>query len=210
MIRVVVAALLVCAVLASPWRLLSPIASILSSGWAVLFGVIYLKHEAWSVAADLLESVPSIAIIFVSFLGLLIFILKKCLRRGASGQGRGDPAIQTDYKEDESILKPLLFPARTAHTRLFPKKHSFSYSYLLVGIPVGWRGVVGSFLSADFPSECLHQAPKSRHAWFNVGAADYLERGGGNLGLEGKLRSYLETQVGRCSSRFHALLSINV
>ena len=36
--------------------------------------------------------------------------------------------------QSASGLKPLLFPARTTHRRLFPTPHSFSYSYLLAGI----------------------------------------------------------------------------
>ena len=60
-----------------------------------------------------------------------------------------------DYKVvQQPCLKPLLFPSRTSHMRLFPKNHSFSYSYLLVGIPVGWRGSTGSLISADL--EGLH------------------------------------------------------
>ncbi|KAL8909080.1 MAG: hypothetical protein Q9207_000414 [Kuettlingeria erythrocarpa] len=95
---------------------------------------------------------------------------------------------------DETVLKALLFPSRTSHTRLFPKKHSFTYSYLLVGIPVGWRGAAGSFLSTDDPDEELSRIFVFRRPWFSVGAGDYLERGGENLGLRGKLEAYLISQ----------------
>lgn len=88
-------------------------------------------------------------------------------------------------------MKPLLFPSKTCHTRLFPKEHSFTYSYLLVSIPVGWRGVVGSFFSADLPLEELSQKSVSKRSWFSVSAGDYLERGKENLGLRGKLEAYL-------------------
>ncbi|TLS29017.1 hypothetical protein PpBr36_01634 [Pyricularia pennisetigena] len=81
--------------------------------------------------------------------------------------------------------KPLLVPSRTTHSRLFPEKHSFSYSYLLVGIPVGWTGTAGSLVSADTPS---------RRGWYDVDAADYLARGRGYLGLRGKLDEYLQSQ----------------
>ncbi|KAK3301355.1 uncharacterized protein B0H64DRAFT_370485 [Chaetomium fimeti] len=69
--------------------------------------------------------------------------------------------------------KVLLFPCWTSHSRLFPKKHSFSYPYLLVGIPVGFEGSVG---------------------WFTIDAGDYLERGKSELGLRGKLDEYLWSQ----------------
>ena len=95
---------------------------------------------------------------------------------------------------DFSPLKPILFPCRTSHTRIFPKKHSFSYSYLFVGIPVGWRGWISSILTAD-----LNTLPwrdrKPKNGWFNVDSADYLARGDSVHGLRGKLDVYLESQV---------------
>ncbi|KAI2618149.1 hypothetical protein GGR54DRAFT_606206 [Hypoxylon sp. NC1633] len=89
--------------------------------------------------------------------------------------------------------RPLLFPCQTTHTRLFPKKHSFSYSYLLVGIPVDWKGVAGGMISND-----AHHGVKG---WYNIDPADYLARGDGQLGLRGKLDAYLESQ-GVDSSRY--------
>ena len=67
----------------------------------------------------------------------------------------------TNIKSTAEGPKPLFFPSRTTHTRLFPKTHSFSYSYLLVGIPVGWQGSVGGMLSAD-------QGTHSRQKWFKM------------------------------------------
>jgi hypothetical protein len=97
--------------------------------------------------------------------------------------------------------RPLLFPCRTTHSRLFPKKHSFSYSYLVVGIPVGWEGVAGGLVSACSKGQknerlawwSLLSNPSK--AWYHVDAADYLERGNSYLGLRGKLDSFLKAQV---------------
>ncbi|KAI1773462.1 hypothetical protein F4818DRAFT_110435 [Hypoxylon cercidicola] len=83
--------------------------------------------------------------------------------------------------------RPLLFPCGTTHTRFFPEKHSFSYSYLLVGIPVGWTGVAGGMISND-------EHNTGANGWYRINAADYLERGNGHLGLRGKLDAYLESQ----------------
>ncbi|KAL7623444.1 hypothetical protein AAE478_007126 [Parahypoxylon ruwenzoriense] len=83
--------------------------------------------------------------------------------------------------------KPLLFPCRTTHTRFFPKKHSFAYSYLLVGIPVGWTGVAGGMISSGGNDADIK-------GWYHVDASDYLERGSGGLGLRGKLDAYLKSQ----------------
>ncbi|KAI1761642.1 hypothetical protein GGR53DRAFT_524971 [Hypoxylon sp. FL1150] len=95
--------------------------------------------------------------------------------------------------------RPLLFPCRTSHARLFPKKHSFSYSYLLVGIPVGWTGPAGDLISNEEHSTGVK-------GWYNIDAADCLERGNGHLGLRGKLDAYLESQGIYASKYPHAYL----
>ena len=106
-----------------------------------------------------------------------------------------DSAREPDYRpKGSNPLRPLVFPSRTTHTRLFPKKHSFSYSYLFVGIPVGWRGSVGSFLSADLETLSSEDHPQ-KHGWLSVESADYLDRGDNARGLQGKLDSYLQSQV---------------
>lgn len=80
--------------------------------------------------------------------------------------------------------KPLLLPGRTTHSRFTPSKHSFSYSYFLVGVPVGWSGSAGISLSVD--SDCF--------AVLSVKAEDHLIRGSDDSNLQSKLQSYLETQ----------------
>ena len=106
---------------------------------------------------------------------------------------RGDETPKTTTapskdKVDEYLLPPLLLPGRTNHARLFPKKHSFSYSYLYVGIPVGWKGRAGSGLSADVD---LLPADQRRYGWFHIDSADYLDKGAHTEGLQGKLRHFL-------------------
>ena len=92
-------------------------------------------------------------------------------------------------------LRPLLWPAEVSHMRMFPRSHSFSYSYLMAGIPIGWRGSVGTFLSADIKS-LPWQGRKPLAAWFSVESSDHLARGDNVHGLQGKLDSYLESIVG--------------
>jgi hypothetical protein len=103
---------------------------------------------------------------------------------------------KTDIKPTVEGPKPLFFPSRTTHTRLFPKSHSFSYSYLLVGIPVGWQSSVGGMLSADQGTHSARSTSSS--SWYNVDAGDYLDRGHRQLGLEGKLRKFMLSQVCFC------------
>ena len=85
---------------------------------------------------------------------------------------------------EDQVLPPLLITSRTTHSRLFPEKHAFAYSYLLVGVPVGMQGRISSMLSVD-----------SQHSgWFVVDSADYLSRGSAHLSLAEKLKKYLHTQ----------------
>lgn len=98
------------------------------------------------------------------------------------------PTRSKQASEGTGSMRPLLFPCTTTHSRTFPKKHSFAYSYLLVGIPVGWEGVAGGMVSAG--------SSKAK-GWYHINAADYLERDNGGTGLRGKLDTFLESQVGR-------------
>jgi DUF1365 family protein len=66
-------------------------------------------------------------------------------------------------------LKPEIIPSTTTHSRLFPRNHSFSYPYLLVGIPIGWKGHHGNLISVDL-------APGQARSHFHVDAADHLAR----------------------------------
>lgn len=79
---------------------------------------------------------------------------------------------------------PRIFPSHTTHTRFFPSRHSFKYSYLLVGIPIGWRQDAG-LLSCD------PVTTSSSRAWFSVHAEDYLARGSCQGGLRAKLDNFL-------------------
>lgn len=144
------------------------------------------------------------SIVVVIFFNLLLWVVSfEHLRSNwKSWREAQDPAREPDYRPKASNpLRPLVFPCRTTHTRLFPKKHSFSYSYLFVGVPVGWRGSISSFFSADLNSLSLkdHQ---QKQGWLSVESADYLDRGDNVHGLQGKLDSYLRSQV---SQVYHQL-----
>ncbi|OAA68672.1 hypothetical protein SPI_00867 [Niveomyces insectorum RCEF 264] len=93
--------------------------------------------------------------------------------------------------------RALLFPCTTTHARIFPKSHSFSYSYLVAGLPVAWCGNAGGMVSAG---------RQSAKGWFHVDPDDYLERGNGHLGLRGKLDAYLSSQDVDPSTYPHAYL----
>jgi len=120
---------------------------------------------------------------------ICVFLLSQVLRyvkglQTASTSTDGFPA------------KPMIFRCTTSHTRVSPKKHSFNYSYLLVGVPVGWKGTVGGMLSADDEGKKSSWfSMKPSGAWHVVNGDDYLGRGHSVDGLKGKLRNYLQSQV---------------
>lgn len=191
------AALLFCVTLVISWLYSRPAIPIISPGWSTLFSVMIFRRELWSTAENVAVRVP-----WLTNIVLVAMLCSGLVSRGKPGR-KGHARVNVDVIFDKSgqvsygnVMKPLFFPSRTSHTRLFPKKHSFTYSYLLVGIPVGWRGAVGSSLSADLPVEELSQQSVFKRSWFSVGAGDYLERGDENLGLRGKLQAYLRSQVG--------------
>ncbi|KAG0652240.1 hypothetical protein D0Z07_1242 [Hyphodiscus hymeniophilus] len=100
---------------------------------------------------------------------------------------------------DGFMAKPMIFRCQTSHTRLYPKTNSFAYSYLWVGIPVGWKGNVGGMLSADlsrssYPWYTRLLSLRPRDAWHTVNSDDYLGRGHADGGLQEKLHDYLENQ----------------
>lgn len=133
----------------------------------------------WRFATLLTDHVKSLAA-GVSIAVIVASSVKNHLTMGIS------KSVPVETK-DKQHGKPLLIPCQTTHTRFFPKKHSFAYSYLQAGIPIGWKGSLNPMLS-----EKLEASPGS---WYTVDAADYLDRGSGWLGLDGKLRRYLKSQV---------------
>ncbi|QDS72229.1 hypothetical protein FKW77_005549 [Venturia effusa] len=92
---------------------------------------------------------------------------------------------------------PWILPSRTTHTRMFPKKHSFAYSYLQVAVPVGFEGRCGSLISVG--------AVKKK-GWLHVQGSDYLDRNSSETTLEGKLSEYLQTQGVQRVDWHHAYL----
>ncbi|OAA47359.1 DNA-binding WRKY domain-containing protein [Beauveria brongniartii RCEF 3172] len=99
-------------------------------------------------------------------------------------------------------------PSRTTHTRFFPKKHSFAYSYLTVGIPVGLRTEVNGILSIDPP---LESAARGWWTWlksplYEVDGASHLARGRDAGGLREKLNRFLISQSIDPSDYPHAFL----
>ncbi|KAJ5606800.1 hypothetical protein N7537_003419 [Penicillium hordei] len=109
---------------------------------------------------------------------------------------------EEDSEIERTLLgRPLLFPARLTHSRMFPEKYNYWINYFLVGIPVGLRGRVGSVISIDSGEPGPSSPPKSslrsfvnmmfgKLLWFTVDTDLYLHRGDGHLGLGEDPRQY--------------------
>lgn len=82
-------------------------------------------------------------------------------------------------------------PCTTSHSRQFPKKHGFAYSYLQVAFQVGSTGVHGGrFLGIE-----TNTSSGDPWTWFTISADDYLFRGPSADGtLLGKLHAFLKTE----------------
>ncbi|PLN78664.1 hypothetical protein BDW42DRAFT_187212 [Aspergillus taichungensis] len=106
------------------------------------------------------------------------------------------PECSPDSQDKEWLGKPLLFPTKLSHSRMFPERYNYTYDYFLVGIPVGLRGRVGSVLSIDMaqPSpEDANKPTQSTKCWFKIDQRNYLEPGNHPGGLEGKIHRFLQS-----------------
>lgn len=150
--------------------------SVTQDAGVLLFFLLVTRHNNndWTFASFCIESIVAI---------LVWVILAKLLKPSAAEHASSNAARSDDTRI--SWTRPVILPCRTTHSRVFPQKHSFSYSYLFVGIHVGWVGCSGNLLSAD---------NSSTRGWWHVDPADYLARGDGHLGLRGKLDVYLRSQ----------------
>ncbi|KAJ5631947.1 hypothetical protein N7490_008286 [Penicillium lividum] len=107
---------------------------------------------------------------------------------------------QENPEIEKTLLgRPLLFPSRLTHSRMFPEKYTYWINYFLVGIPVGLRGRVGAVLSIDSDesqqnsSDIISRVFKML-LWFRVDTNLYLHGGDGHLGLAKKLEIFLKEQ----------------
>ena len=87
-----------------------------------------------------------------------------------------------------SIDDLLILPGHISHTRLFPKFHSFTYSYLMVGVPIHSAKRGNYLLSVDERSWW-------KRGWLRVEAKDHLGRDDNEHGIRQKLELYLRSQV---------------
>lgn len=174
---------------------LLPLAGVLVLGKStdVMLLVIFTTIRKWDDLKALISHINATLAIHVLTITTSLFVLLQVFRYIRNLQQPSSPCA--DFP-----VKPMLFPCETAHVRIFPTAHGFKYSYLLVGIPVGWRGSVGGMISSDVEkketswyTKWLSLQPGG--VWYTVNGDDYLQRGHVEGGLEGKLHQYLQSEV---------------
>lgn len=157
----------------------------------VLHAIFTLGAGHWSlprifhwISESYSDEAMQIYLLVFSMLGVCGLSASGIVHRGNQLDEEETYAPRRTAAIEEALLPPLLIPSQTTHSRIFPQKHSFSYSYLFVGVPVGMVGRGSKALSVD----------GSPPAWFNIKASSYLSRGGDELSLGEKLKAYLEKQ----------------
>ncbi|CZR69496.1 uncharacterized protein PAC_19396 [Phialocephala subalpina] len=155
--------------------------------------VVFKTYAQWNSVQQFIEATinPAIVIEVAKHVSALFAILH--FTRFFRGLFRSD-ASAIGSCLDSFPVKPLFFPCQTSHVRMFPKKHGFSYSYLFVGIPIGWKGNSGGMVSAEEEDSRSWLSLNPGKAWWTVNGDDYLKRGHVKDGLVGKVREYLESQ----------------
>jgi len=157
--------------------------------WTLLLGLLIWNHK--EAIADRIGTVPPLAVAVIARSALLgVVMLPALLMRSL---------LEYPIAREYGIGQPALFPCKTTHRRMFPKKHAFAYSYLVAGIPVGWKGSAGGMISAEVSSTggggFLQRLWNRTWTWFEVHSEDHLRRGSHERGLRGKLDEFLEQEA---------------
>jgi hypothetical protein len=151
------------------------------SGWEDLY--LFILFQIWSTRwaiFTLLRPILHAAAVFAISVAIFVVLLTSI------ALSRSLRSHRLEKWDSVDSTKPLIIRCRTTHSRMFPKRHTFSYRYLQVSVPVSFTGSCSRFLSVG---------QSSTYALFHVDASDYLIRGSKNKTLQGKLTEYLESQV---------------
>lgn len=166
------------------------------STWAQDLALSLLLHNIYAVWTGVWSPLATLRHLKVEDGALLVYLyvfalLSSCALLAGLIVYRGHQLCERErngplrqQRIEECLLPPLLITSRTNHARMVPEKHAFSYSYLFVGVPVGFQGSVDSVLSVDGESP----------GWFHVRSKDFLFRSRTEQSLGEKLKRYLHTQ----------------
>lgn len=157
---------------------------VLHAVYALCTGIWSMPRIYHSISTSYSDEATQIYILLFSMLGVCGLSAGGIAHRGNHLEEREFHGLKRTAPIEEALLPPLLIPSKTTHSRMFPQKHSFEYSYLFVGVPVGMAGRTNKALSVD----------GSPPSWFNIKASEYLFRGTEELSLAEKLKIYLDKQ----------------
>lgn len=151
-----------------------------------------LTHEVirrWNNQAGLGISVKSEALLVASSI-TVILIFGTILSQLVYAESNKAPDLAPNtWKWALECPKARIFPCQTAHARIFPKKHAFSYSYLQCGFPIIPQGIMTNGMRVS-----TGQDRTLGRWWLRIQAEDYLDRGYADIGFYGKLKRYLREQ----------------
>jgi DUF1365 family protein len=154
----------------------------------LLFGL-----KRWKECGNLLNGFDGLLVVYVTGIALSIAIPLALLGQSSWRNGKTTSGELPEYHSrvefDLEVPKARIFPCQTTHARMFPKRHTFAYSYLQCGFPIVPSGVKYSgFEFATGEDRVLGKW------WLRVRAEDYLARGFGENGFYWKLKTYLQSQ----------------
>lgn len=144
----------------------------------------FLLLTAWQRRGELVLPISSITTICLYIAGIAALLVLSLMIWALT---RASSKVQTIKWSPQKCDKPLLLRCVTSHTRFFPRKHTFTYQYLQICLPVSFKGTCGSLVSVGGDDRTI----------FHVDPADYLARhsAGRSISLDEKLDEYLSSQV---------------
>jgi hypothetical protein len=154
-----------------------------------LLHAVWKRRDTWfNVDWITVERLPG----FLCGVALAVFGLLVVRRYGSNASVV--PTPQGTYERTERWTlehpRPWIFPCRTTHARMFPKRHAFGYSYLLCGFPIIPTSTTDDGMNVSDGKDRMMGS-----WWLRVRAEDYLKRGNGAVGFYRKLRAFMREQV---------------
>jgi DUF1365 family protein len=178
-------------------RRIGPLASSDSHATATVLGIVCLWNrqvalEGLSTYVRLEGTIKLAHAVGTSAVAALLFMYHF---RQTQGHLLSSDSSDSSTALQNAGFQPRFLPCRTTHARLFPKTHSFFYSYLYAGIPIGRKDYFNTLPSADtIPLNSANGNLKTCKAWFSVEGNDHLQRGSFTANLLQKLQCYLRSQ----------------
>ncbi|RPA85175.1 hypothetical protein BJ508DRAFT_323002 [Ascobolus immersus RN42] len=123
----------------------------------------HFNQEAVMPSTYLLSTIPTVLLL----LSLLLHLTSPTSKTK-------QPPKRPQHPQTENPPSPILYNCITSHRRTSPKKHAFTYRYMMTGFPIDLRGTIGHTISYG-------RAESGRQTIFTVDEREHLYRGEGSL-----------------------------